>query len=108
MAAGKTWTHGPYALTLYPCGPYRDGRQSRSYMLAFDGEVMFSGYDYSPAPSMRFDSDESAATLLRFLSLQPGDVDEEYFANYTPAQLAFVGEHGEALDTFAYALCSEV
>jgi hypothetical protein len=35
--------------------------------------------------------------LMGFLTLRPGDTDDEYFDRYTPDQLAFADEHGEFL-----------
>jgi hypothetical protein len=59
-----------------------------SYCMLLDGEVLFEGSDYRPSPLHRT-TEERALCLLAFLTLQPGDTDEEYFENYTPAQLAW-------------------
>jgi len=34
---------------------------------------------------------------MSFLTLRPGDTDDEYFAAYTEAQRAYCGQHAEAL-----------
>lgn len=70
-------------------------------------QVIFEGSDYCPSPSNAISGNESMAGLLYFLTLQPGDTDPDYFANYTPHQLAFASEHGEALRIEAMAKWGE-
>ena len=65
--------------------------------------VIFSGKDFRPSPLHAWDADATVAGLMTFLTLRPGDTDADYFATYTPAQLAFRDEHAEALSTAAYA-----
>jgi hypothetical protein len=52
-------------------------------------EVLFEGDDFGASPLHEPESRESAIALLGFLTLRKGDTDEEYFDNYTPAQLEF-------------------
>lgn len=59
------------------------------YEVLKDGKLLFSGDDYSPAPTINIDSVESFLSLLAFISVRPGDTDPEYFTNYTPEQLAW-------------------
>jgi hypothetical protein len=59
--------------------------------------TLFEGEDFGCSPCHAVDSDEAVATLMRFLTLRPGDTDQEYFAEYTPAQLDYCGAHAEAL-----------
>lgn len=44
-------------------------------------------------------SDSMAARelVMSLVAMRPGDTEREYFADYTPEQLAWVTEHGEAL-----------
>ncbi len=65
------------------------GRSYYSYVMLVGGEVMFSGNDFSPSPMSCVDSLESLLTLLGFLTLKPGDTDNEYFMKYTLSQLDF-------------------
>jgi hypothetical protein len=44
------------------------------------------------------DGKEARELVLSLLSMKPGDTDPEYFASYTPAQLAFASRYGEELD----------
>lgn len=59
--------------------------------------VIFEGDDYSPSPCAAIDSDESVAGIMGFLTLRPGDTDDEYFETYSPAQVEFCEKHAEAL-----------
>jgi hypothetical protein len=54
-----------------------------------EGQRIFEGSDFYPAPSMSCDGPEAAASLLTFLTLQPGDTDPDYFNDYTADQLAW-------------------
>ena len=60
--------------------------------------VLFTGRDFFASPMHAIDSDSTVSGLLAFLTLQPGDTDAEYFANYTPRQMAYVEMHAELLD----------
>lgn len=44
------------------------------------------------------DGKEARALVLALLAMKPGDTDDEYFASYTPAQLAFAERYGEEID----------
>jgi hypothetical protein len=59
--------------------------------------VLFAGEDFACAPSDAIDSVATAEALMSFLTLRPGDTDEEYFAKYTQAQLDYCAQHAEAL-----------
>ncbi len=76
------------------------GRCCIAYRLTSQRRVIFEGDDYAA----HLHSDESLETddtlvegLMGFLTLRPGDTDDEYFQKYTPAQLAFAEEHAESL-----------
>jgi len=58
-------------------------------LTAPDGNVLFEGEDFSCSPMDAIDSDESLRALLGFLTLKPGDTDQEYFDKYTEAQMAW-------------------
>ncbi len=91
--------HGPiFRLSLYDTssGLLR-GRSYLAYVLTADGVPIFQGNDYSPAPSHAIDSDDSIEGLMAFLTLRIGDTDEEYFKDYSPAQLEFTEQHAEQL-----------
>ena len=59
--------------------------------------VVFRGEDFSGSPLHADDSDVTVAALLDFLTLRPGDTDDEWFDRYTPEQLEWCQLHGEAL-----------
>lgn len=90
-----------FTLTMYATDRY-DGRNG--YYIAYKltatqhARPIFEGDDYSPSPMDATDSDASVRALMGFLTLRPGDTDDEYFDRYTPAQLAFAEAHAESLD----------
>lgn len=61
------------------------------------GTVLFEGSDYSPSPMTAIDSDEAVRGLLGFLTLKPGDTDDEYFEKYTDEQKSFADSSAEGL-----------
>ena len=65
--------------------------------------VLFAGEDFRPSPMHADDADETLRGLLGFLTLRPGDTDREYFADYSPAQLAFAESSECELLAFAYS-----
>jgi hypothetical protein len=64
------------------------GTNRYSYTMILDGEILFEGDGYHPG-AMGKTTEQQALEVLAFLALQPGDTDEEFFENYTPAQLAW-------------------
>lgn len=60
-------------------------------------EALFEGEDYGCSPMDSIDSDACLRGILGFLTVTEGDVDEEYFANYTERQLAWARNHAEGL-----------
>lgn len=78
----------PHGYELYTI--YKGGDKLHYYFFGKADELIFSGNDYRPSPLYpAIDSVEAVVGCLSFLTLQDGDTDNEYFANYTPAQLAF-------------------
>lgn len=104
----------PYTLIVwdtYRTEPGRFPREILGYALAKDGEAdpIFCAEDYfAPAIKSRgrsIDGDHTLRDLLGFLTLRPGDTDEEYFASYTPRQIAFAADEAEALSIWALEVC---
>ena len=97
----RIWSQGDFTLYLLP----PDGTGHCAYAF-FDGgtEPIFQGADYKPSPLHVWHSDLSVAGLLSFLSLQPGDTDDEYFESYTADQLAWAKRRGEELSMCAMEL----
>jgi hypothetical protein len=62
------------------------GGQYVQYDMFYNGNLLFSGSDFRPAPSRDQDHIESAIDCLAFLCVQKGDTDPEYFKNYTSDQ----------------------
>lgn len=93
---------GPtFTLTIYGPGHMRGNRWNLDYRLTQrDGRksvTLFEGSDFCPSPLHAWDSDDTVASLLSFLTLRPGDTDAEYFDGYTDAQRDFCAKHAEAL-----------
>jgi len=64
------------------------------------GEIIFPrGATYCGVPrGTTIDGIEAKELVLSLIAMKPGDTDPEYFASYTPEQIAFAREYGEALD----------
>lgn len=73
------------------------GKYVIGYCLKMDGEVLFEGEDFACSPLHACDSKETAAALMGFLTLRPGDTDAEYFEEYNQAQMDYAEQHAEAL-----------
>lgn len=76
----------PKSISLYLTYTGSDKVQYHAFL---NGALLFEGKDFRPAPSYGIDSLESIASLLSFLTLRPGDTDDDYFKAYTPSQLAW-------------------
>lgn len=59
--------------------------------------TLFEGADFACSPMNAIDSDRAVEDLMGFLTVRPGDVEEEYFEDYSPAQVDYCGQHCEAL-----------
>jgi hypothetical protein len=86
-----------FKLELYATYQFRNGREYLAYRFTHNGTVIFEGDDYGPSPCYAVDADKNVAGLLVFLACKPGDTDDEYFESYTPEQLEWAEQHGEAL-----------
>jgi hypothetical protein len=62
--------------------------------------VLFEGEDFAGSPMHADDDDKTVRALIGFLTLRPGDTDEEYFASYTPDQMDFAQSDAEALQLY--------
>ena len=58
---------------------------------------LFAGADIGCSPLHAIDSVACAHAVMRFLTLRPGDIDADYFDNYTQAQQDFCARHAESL-----------
>jgi len=79
-----------------------DMRELISYRLTSpEGVVIFEGEDYSCSPLSCIDGDESVRGLIGFLTLRPGDTDDEYFYCYNSTQWEFAQGPAEQLSLWA-------
>ena len=60
--------------------------------------VLFKRRDFCVSPLHAINSDATMLAIMDVLTLKPGDTDKEYFADYTPEQLAFCARHAEVLN----------
>jgi hypothetical protein len=65
---------------------YVNGRLTYVYKMFHNNELIFSGNDYSIGMTNNGILDHLMG-LAGFLTLKPGDTDDEYFENYTPDQM---------------------
>ena len=60
-------------------------------------EVIFCSSNINIPTWYSITSDYAVKTVIGWLTLKPGDTDEEYFSSYTPEQLEFCKKHAENL-----------
>jgi len=78
----------------------RYGKQRLAYELSMHQgrkTVLFKGHNLYASPVCALDSDATMRSIMSILTLRPGDTDKEFFADYTPEQLAFCARHAEQL-----------
>lgn len=63
------------------------GGNNIKYFMFLNNELLFSGNDFRSSPFHNQDDIESIISLLGFLTLKPGDTDEDYFEKYTENQM---------------------
>lgn len=118
----RTETHGDFRVDLWNTGEEREGKSQLAYRLCWLDkqrareiaeergevdlpndqvwEVVFAGERFYPGLSMSIDGDYALGTLIGFLSAKPGDVEDDFFKDYTERQLKFAEEHGEELSVW--------
>ena len=99
---GPTFTLQLFELTCNATGEGMAGQERIGYTLHMrepngPSMLLFDGDDYGVAPSHAIDGDASVEGLMSFLTLRPGDTDEDYFEAYTPMQLDYCEQHAESL-----------
>jgi hypothetical protein len=99
----REWEDGDFSLLLWDTNTrVASGPQSRlAYQFFHKGNLIFQGADYGCSPMHAVDSDETVASLLTFFALRPGDVEREYFKDYSVQQMAFAESYGEELGVIA-------
>ena len=84
------------------------GKHSLGYRLLESGYgEVFTGTDFNCSPMHAIDSDDAVKGLMCFLTLRPGDTDEEYFDSYTDDQLDYCNSHAGALSSEVYGRFGE-
>ena len=98
----REWSEDGFTLDLFDTHETTTGGKCRlAYHFLHHGVPIFHGDDFGCSPMHAIDSDKTVQAILGFLSLKPGDTDEEYFDDYTPHQLEWAEAHGEELGLYA-------
>jgi hypothetical protein len=86
----KTWRKDGFTLRLFDTGKVSETNKTQLAYEFKDGRnVVFAGGNFWASPCHAIDSLETIYELLGFLSVGEGDVDSEYFKDYTPEQIAW-------------------
>jgi len=97
------WNADKFLVCLYPTRP-AGAPPCMAYELHDGRRLIFVGRDYIPSPRYPCNGDESVAILLAFLAREPNDAEQDYFARYTPTQLAWARIRSATLRRAAAAL----
>lgn len=100
----KPFTNGPtYRLRTYDLYQTRNGHAQLAYIFGLPGEpALFVTCEFGASPMHSVDGDETLRAMLGFITLRPGDTEQEYFDVYTEAQMAFArGIECEYLQSWA-------
>ncbi|KOX23828.1 hypothetical protein [Nocardiopsis sp. NRRL B-16309] len=89
------FTPTPHTLTVEPAGYFPWSGERWYYELRCAERLIFAGDDIGGPTGAS--EDEMARAVTGFLSLRPGDTDDEYFSDYTPEQLEWCDENAEYL-----------
>ncbi len=93
---GPTFTLRVYDIhTRDHRGVWMTGYCLQAHPVSGKSVTLFDANDHSCLAAI--DSEETANSIMGFLTLRPGDTDADYFAKYTPEQLAFCEEDAESL-----------
>lgn len=93
-----------HLLELWPHSRTQDGRPRWLYRLSRRNRTIFTATDISSPTGTVLSTGaliSSARTVLRFLTLCPGDTDAEYFDTYTRTQLEWRDRFAEELALYA-------
>jgi len=92
------WESDGFRVIMRPTGRYdRYGKTGTAYKFFHEGNLIFRGEEYYPAPSTKWDSEASQLSLLSFFAMGYEDTDDEFFEEYTPEQIAWRDEFAEEL-----------
>lgn len=82
------WSKEGFVLKLWDTNTFGEYGKSRlAYKLYDEERLIFSGSDYFCSPLHPIEGLHSIVGLLFFLTLRPGDTDQDYFYHYTRHQL---------------------
>lgn len=73
------------------------GRIKLTCEVKYGSEVIFPAGQLTCALHGASDGIAAKELVMSLVAMRPGDTDADYFAGYTPEQLAWATEHGESL-----------
>ena len=102
----KQYAYYEYVLTLKDTGRKGGyGKACVAYRLEDGNGVIFEGEDlHVSRRGEDIEGPQTAGDLLSFLTMCKGDIEDEYFADYTPRQLVFRDNEAEELSSWGYDL----
>lgn len=94
----RTWRRDGFVLELWdtfvPTGSGRLAHTLLAYRFSDRGRVIFQGSGFVPPLSVPIDSDACVSACLFWFTLQPGDVEEDFFDGYSRAQRDWIEPAG--------------
>lgn len=90
-----------HAIAVGRIGTNSEGRNRYHYRLTLDGQVIFEGTDFRSGCNDDIDYGKAVRGILGFLTLRPGDVESDYFDDYTAEQIAWRDEYAEAFALYS-------
>jgi hypothetical protein len=107
-----TWRRHGFVLELWdtfvPTGSGRLAHTLLAYRFSDHGCTIFAGDRFSPPLSVSIDSDDCVVALLRWFTLQPGDIEDDFFDGYTPAQRDWMQSRADDLAAIVWAMEAEL
>ena len=88
-----------YRLVVYDTGrlEHRGYPELGYYFFNRDYELIFHGEEFSVLPGGEYYPERAVNDLLGFLTIKPGDTDDEYFEDYNAKQMHFALNEAEDL-----------
>lgn len=77
--------------------PYGPSHTALRLELQFEGKLVFSAGRIGIPGHESIDGKSAMEGALSLFAMKPGDTDDEFFADYTEAQLDFVQSYGEEI-----------
>lgn len=80
----------------------KGGRPSLGFRVHTDDTLVWQGHEFTPSGGVEPASTEAVAELLTWVTLRPGDTDDEFFDGHTAEQHDWLARHADDLSAFAH------